>query len=519
MFCHSAYPQLLEKSDRYGQESVFSQVLPSGIDCQRCHGPGSLHVGLASRSGNEVGQVRQAIVNPARLGSERQLEVCMQCHLETTSGSLGNHVQRFGRSVYSFRPGEPLGNYIVHFDLVDPTSGRPKDRFEIDGSAYRLRQSACFQKSNGRLTCTTCHDAHQTPSGAEIIRHFRKICLSCHDQLSTAEHAVPETINCVKCHMPERRTEDVVHVTMTDHFIQRNLPQRNLIAPLKEDHSVKREKVVLHLPQVLPPSEKDLYWGIAQIQSKSNLNEWMTRLKAALERDKPSVPEPYVELALAQIEKGRLDEAKANLRRALKMDPNLVIAHYKLGEALRKQSRLEEAEGRYRQVFRIEQDHTEAHNSLGIILTKQQPDLAIEHFRKALRRNPQFVEAYTNLGITCLRLGKLEEAIDAFKMAIRVKPGDSEAHNMFGLASIKLGRLQDAINAFELAVRINPDNAGAHYNLGTTYLILGEKPSALKQYEELRNLDKERADRLLDQINPKNGGRENEETVVRTKRK
>jgi hypothetical protein len=81
MFCHNAYPPLPEKSDRYGHENTFPKELPLGIDCQRCHGPGSRHVELASGKASQPEEVRRAIVNPARLDARLQMDICMQCHL------------------------------------------------------------------------------------------------------------------------------------------------------------------------------------------------------------------------------------------------------------------------------------------------------------------------------------------------------------------------------------------------------------------------------------------------------
>ncbi|MGH9719727.1 MAG: hypothetical protein ACRD8O_05910, partial [Bryobacteraceae bacterium] len=160
MFCHNAYPQLAEGADRYGRENLFPKELSLGIDCQRCHGPGSQHVELAGK-GQDVEGIRKTVVNPARLSLDRQMDVCQQCHLETTSDELPQAVRRFGRGIYSFRPGESLSDYVAHFDHA-PGTGHD-DKFEINSSAYRLRRSACFQKSEGRLVCTTCHNPHRTP--------------------------------------------------------------------------------------------------------------------------------------------------------------------------------------------------------------------------------------------------------------------------------------------------------------------------------------------------------------------
>ena len=83
-------------------------------------------------------KIRQAIVNPARLSRDRQLEVCLQCHLETSSSLMPNEIRRFNRDIDSYQPGEPIGDYKIYFDRA---SGGKARRFEIAHAAYRLRMS------------------------------------------------------------------------------------------------------------------------------------------------------------------------------------------------------------------------------------------------------------------------------------------------------------------------------------------------------------------------------------------
>jgi hypothetical protein len=83
MFCHNGYPDAAPGVADWDGASVFPPDLPEGIDCQRCHGPGQKHMD-AAHLGRPLAEIRAAIVNPAKLPPDRQLEVCMQCHLETT---------------------------------------------------------------------------------------------------------------------------------------------------------------------------------------------------------------------------------------------------------------------------------------------------------------------------------------------------------------------------------------------------------------------------------------------------
>ncbi|SPE41049.1 Tetratricopeptide TPR_2 repeat protein (fragment) [Candidatus Sulfopaludibacter sp. SbA3] len=209
MFCHNGYPDTPAANETPGSDPVFLGELPGGIDCQRCHGPGGEHVRSSGRAG---------IVNPAKLSPERRMEVCMQCHLETTSGRIPAVLQRFDRGTFSYIAGQPLADFVLMFDHA-PGSGH-EGKFEAVSSVYRLRQSRCFLESGGKLECATCHDPHRIPRGQEAVTHYSRVCSQCH-ATSHPAGVTATAADCITCHMPKRRAEDAPHVIMTDHLIQR----------------------------------------------------------------------------------------------------------------------------------------------------------------------------------------------------------------------------------------------------------------------------------------------------------
>ncbi len=245
MFCHNAYPVIPHGYADVEGATVFPADLPEGINCQRCHGSGVAHAEAVLQR-KPVAAIRNAIVNPARLTSDRQLEVCMQCHLETTSAELPGSIGKFDRGVFSYQPGQPLSDYNQYFDH-EPNTGHD-NKLEVVSQAYRLRQSACFLKSQGRMTCTTCHDPH----GSASINPDRA-CATCHEPHGAVG-------SCVNCHMPKRQASDAIHIAVTDHRIAR-IPAAQL--PLIEQNEANtppyKGTVVAYYPVPADP----LYFAAA----------------------------------------------------------------------------------------------------------------------------------------------------------------------------------------------------------------------------------------------------------------
>jgi pentatricopeptide repeat protein len=459
VFCHDAYPAVAG-SDTVGSEPVFPEELPAGIDCQRCHGPGRDHIQAAGKDDKD--RIRKAIVNPARLSSDRQLEICMQCHLETTSARLPNAILRWDRGAFSFRPGEPLEAYAIHFDHA---AGRGRDdKFEIASHAYRLRKSECFEKSSGKLTCTTCHNPHDPASREQASA----ACRNCHSAAArTAGH--PNGPDCVSCHMPRRRTEDVVHVVMTDHLIRRKVPAGDFLAPRRERADSANDQyegpVVLYYPaQLQNPPESDLYLAVAQVKQFSNLRDGVPRLTQLLDRHKPANASVYVELAEAYDHLGQADQAVRYYRDAVNRAPNLRPAKLGLAQALTKTGEVDEALKVLQSMVERDQRDARAWNGLGLaeIQRRKQTD-AIAAFRRAIEADPEYPEAYNNLAGALAETGDRAKSSEMYREALRLQPDLVGAH--LGLARLAES-FDEAEYHFKTAVSLRPGDAGAHYEYG-----------------------------------------------------
>jgi predicted CXXCH cytochrome family protein len=471
MFCHNAYPAIPAAGEKAFAEPIYTGSLPEGIDCQRCHGPGARHAQLARTAGARKDDIRKAILNPARLSAERQMEVCMQCHLEPTSFPLPNTIQRYERGPFSYSPGERLGNFLLTFDHA-PGTGR-ENKFELVSAAYRLRQSKCFLMSSGALTCTACHNPHDIPRGEAAARQYNAVCGKCHAAVTklTASGTHPSG-SCIACHMPKRRTEDVVHVSVTDHLIQRRPPAGDLLAERPERHDTEatayRGKVVPYYP-ANPP---DLYLAIAQVIQQSNLKEGIPQLTAAIAKYAPKRPEYDLQLAEAWRSAGDLNKAIPFYEKALRKDPKFVFGMQELAAALRRTGRPEEAVTRLKQAVALAPDNPVTWRELGLSYRASgHPTEAIEALRKAIALDPDMSEAHNNLGVIRREQGDPTRAEAAFREAIRIQPDYADAHaNLAGLLS-EAGDLTEAARHFERSLQFRPNDAPTHYAYA---LLLGK---------------------------------------------
>ena len=230
----------------------------------------------------------------------------------------------------------------------------------------------------------------------------------------------------------------------------------------------------------------------------------LQRYPEAIEAEKkasqlqPGVVEPLASLGLLHAELGQVEEAIEFYKKALSLDPKNTEVSNNLSLLYHDLQRPQEAIQVQKGAVRANPGDAEAHNQLGIAYRKSgQIDEAVKAYGEALRLRKDYPEAYNNLGLAYYALHRFPESVQAFQEAIRLEPGGYEFHYNLGVTYNTMGNHPLAIEAYEKAVRIKPAGIKARYNLGASYATLKKRDLALEQYKILKDLDQERAGKLL----------------------
>jgi tetratricopeptide (TPR) repeat protein len=118
-------------------------------------------------------------------------------------------------------------------------------------------------------------------------------------------------------------------------------------------------------------------------------------------------------------------------------------------------------------------------SSLGLGLL----DAAESYWRRAIEANPEFVDAYLNLGTLLKGLSRLDDMEALFRQLLDIRPDLAEVHNQLGSMLQDQGRLSEAEAAYRQAALIRPDRVEFHYNLGVVLRPLGRWREAAQAYQ------------------------------------
>ena len=172
-------------------------------------------------------------------------------------------------------------------------------------------------------------------------------------------------------------------------------------------------------------------------------------------------------------DRGWLDEAMSEFKKAIQLDPGSAHAHDNLGTVLAEKGELLEALIEYVEALRADPESPTAHHYLGSFLAGQGYELAIHEYRRAIELEHEFPDAHLNLAMALADRGDMEEAVAELELAHGQAPEDELIQHELACCLIDVERYPEAIGHLKRIVKRFPEHVEAYVDLGIAYTAQG----------------------------------------------
>ena len=465
--CWNCHTSQEEEGFSLATDTYHTTFTEPGINCEMCHGPGSLHIQRMERNPKDK---NTATVNVLRFLPEERMNDCLQCHTRRIMVKKGYQV---GENFYDY----------YQLKLVDlsfqPSGGPPvwADRARrFANECILLWESQCFVKGNA--TCVSCHDEHQVDIARDPrYKNTDVLCTQCHKEYLDKKVASAHTRHplsspasrCVECHMLKMTKRDIKllqNAEIRDHLINMPIPENTVKygIPNACNNACHEDKT----------ADWVIEWMDKWYPKRPKASPVEDALDAARHRSPEAIPQL---IRVAQdLSRGTMVRASAvsflgefrgeavaeALIKALG-DPNVIIraeAARALSEVqspasvepLKKQLSDPVRIARLNAVFAlIKMGMLELNDSYSEAYQK-----ARQEYVDFLTEFPTIFETRVDLGTFLAVQGKYEEALAEYKNARKLRPESPLAHYYIGVTYAQLGLFDEALASFDEVLKLDP---------------------------------------------------------------
>jgi tetratricopeptide (TPR) repeat protein len=186
----------------------------------------------------------------------------------------------------------------------------------------------------------------------------------------------------------------------------------------------------------------------------------------------------------------RYQEAEAELRNCIKLQPLGIEARDELGKALLRQNKYEAALEIFEEIIKLKPDEYQAWCSRASLFSrlKRWSDAA-SSYSEAIKLRPDNYRNYYNMAVALEECGSWESAIEAYRNTIKVNPAFADAYNNLGIALSIAGKQQEALAVYEEGIRINRQDFSLFFNMGMNLFEAGRYIEAVASYRNALDIN------------------------------
>ena len=152
-------------------------------------------------------------------------------------------------------------------------------------------------------------------------------------------------------------------------------------------------------------------------------------------------------------------------------------AHYKIGVSYLNEAKAQQAFVEFQKAYELNPNDREVLNAIGIVylLYFDETAKAIDFFERAAKVDPNYSEAYNNLGFAYEKLGQFDKAITFYKKAVSnlLYSTPEKAYLSMGNSYYRLGKYDDAISSYKAAANRAPQLSLPYLRMALCYNAMG----------------------------------------------
>jgi len=151
----------------------------------------------------------------------------------------------------------------------------------------------------------------------------------------------------------------------------------------------------------------------------------------------------------------------------------------------------------YKRVTELQPDYVEAWLNLGVALkSNNRSKDAVLAYRKAIELRPEMPEAHNNLGLALQQIGEQDEALAALRRAIELRPQYPRAYANMSQSLLKLDRIPEAEAACRTAIEIDPAMVDGYLNLGLVLMAQNRQQETAAVFRQVAKMQPDDAKSL-----------------------
>lgn len=177
-------------------------------------------------------------------------------------------------------------------------------------------------------------------------------------------------------------------------------------------------------------------------------------------------------------------DALKTLDKVLTRDPQNSEAFFMAGRVALDKGDTTNAVASLRQSLQFNADNPDGWIMLGRILTERKDPKALQCFDNALRSDSTLLEAREFKGAYYKRTGDFAKAFEVYKEIIYENPNYANAFFDMGMMYLEQDSLASAADHFSMAVKTDPLFVKAYYYRGLSREMMGQPAEAKKDYEQ-----------------------------------